>query len=63
MSNMSDFNATSMGQMQESVADPDLRGGWGGGGGGGRHPDPDISGVGGLEKMFFGLLGLSLVSK
>ena len=56
MSNMSDFNATSMGQMQESVADPDLRGGW-------RHPDPDISGRGGLEKMFFGLSGLSLVSK
>ena len=51
MSNMSDFNATSMGQMQESVADPDL------------HPDPDISGRGGLEKMFFGLSGLSLVSK
>ena len=59
MSNMSDFNATSMGQMQESVADPDLRGG----GGGWRQPDPDISGRGGLEKMFFGLLGLSLVSK
>ena len=58
MSNMSDFNATSMGQMQESVADPDL-----GGGGGWRQPDPDISGRGGLEKMFFGLSGLSLVSK
>ena len=27
------------------------------------HPDPDISGRGGLEKMFFGLSGLSLVSK
>ena len=44
MSNMSDFNATSMGQMQESVADPDLRGGGGGGGGG---PRPGRGGGGG----------------
>ena len=51
MSNMSNFNATSMGQMQESVADPDLRGR--GGVGGGRHPDPDISGRGGLKKNVF----------
>jgi len=30
--NISDFNATSMGQMQESVADPDLpMGEWGAG--------------------------------
>ena len=59
MSNMSDFNATSMGQMQESVADPDLRGG-GGGGGVTQHKHKR---EGGLEKMFFGLSGLSLVSK
>ena len=44
---MSDFNATSMGQMQESVADPDFQiRGVGG------HPDPDVRGRGGLKKFF-----------
>ena len=29
--------------------------------GGGGHPDPDIRGRDGLQKIFFGSLGLSLV--
>ena len=47
-----------------SMADPDIqvRRGSGGGGGGGGHPDPEIRrGKPGLQKSFFGPLGLSLL--
>ena len=39
-----------------AAADPDLQIKRGGG-----HPDPDIRGRDGLQKIFFGSLGLSLV--
>ena len=42
-----------------AVPDPDLEIKGGGGG----HPDPYITGGDGLQKNFFGPLGLSLVSK
>ena len=49
-----------------SVADPDLQiggvAGEGGGGGGG-HPDPEIRRGPGLQKVFPGPSGLSLIHK
>ena len=48
------------------MADPDhqIRGGGGGGGRGGMgHPDPDIRGGPGLQKIFFAPSGLILVKK
>ena len=42
-----------------SVADPDLQ--IREGGGGGSHPDSEVRWGGGLNNIFFGPLGLSLV--
>ena len=45
-----------------SMANPDLQVRAGGGGGGG-HPDPEKRGSSGLQKPFFGPLGLILGEK